>query len=61
VTNFSLICYSFASGVILEATYGYNIKNDDDEILALGRETMENMALVSRPGGFLADVFPWST
>jgi hypothetical protein len=48
------------SGVILEATYGYNIKNNEDEILALGKKTLENMALVCRPGAFLAEAFPWS-
>ncbi|KAG8770361.1 hypothetical protein FRC12_004305 [Ceratobasidium sp. 428] len=40
-------------------TYGYNIEDHEDYFLKLAEETMAMFALVTTPGMFLVDTFPW--
>jgi hypothetical protein len=57
---FNLIpTYSFTSGVILDATYGYDVQDSQDQLMTLGRRTIEDATLAARPGAYLVDIFPW--
>jgi hypothetical protein len=50
----------FATAVILEATYGYNVKGDQDELVILARQVMHDADQTGRPGAYLVDVIPQS-
>ena len=48
-----------AGSIICMITYGYKSSGDGDAIVEVVDKAMEDFALVTAPGAFLADVFPF--
>ncbi|KAH9937585.1 cytochrome P450 [Fomitopsis serialis] len=48
----------YTTASILRITYGYNIKEDGDELVNVVKRAVETLSLASAPGAYLADVFP---
>jgi hypothetical protein len=51
----------FAGAIILELTYGYKVKGDQDELVSLVQQVMHDTDQTGRQGGYLADLIPQST
>lgn len=47
------------STTILKFTYGYNVQGHDDYFLTLAESAVNMFAVVTTPGRFLVDSFPW--
>lgn len=43
---------------MLRITYGYEVKSDNDEMVALVNCAMEELSVASTPGQFLVDIIP---
>jgi hypothetical protein len=50
--------FRFATSIILEMTYGYSIKANQDELVTLVHEVMHNADKAGRQGAYLADLIP---
>ncbi len=48
-----------AGGIILGLTYGYEVKDGEDELVTLIEQANANFSRSSLPGAFLVDVFPF--
>ncbi|KAF9522934.1 cytochrome P450 [Crepidotus variabilis] len=48
-----------AGGIILQVTYGYKVKDGQDDFVNLIEKSNENLSTALTPGAFLVDVFPW--
>ncbi|KAF9522935.1 cytochrome P450 [Crepidotus variabilis] len=48
-----------AGGIILQLTYGYKVKDGQDEFVDLIEKNNDNFSTALVPGAFLVDVFPW--
>ena len=44
--------------MVLRITYGYEVKKEDDEMVALVNCAMEELSVASTPGQFLVDIIP---
>lgn len=58
-TPFFVRLFTLTSGMILEATYGYDIHDHQDKLLSLGLQTVKDITISSRPGAYIIDIFPW--
>lgn len=45
--------------IILDVCYGYQPKDQDDEIVTLIEKVMNTVTTYGRPGSVLVDIFPW--
>ncbi|KAK0222302.1 cytochrome P450 [Armillaria fumosa] len=46
------------AALVLRITYGYEVKKEDDEMVALVNCAMEELSVASTPGQFLVDIIP---
>ncbi|KAK0200101.1 cytochrome P450 [Desarmillaria ectypa] len=46
------------TALVLRITYGYDVKSDNDEMVALVNCAMEELSVASTPGQFLVDIIP---
>jgi hypothetical protein len=49
-----------AAAIILDATYGYEIGNSQDEVIHLIELAAKKFGSAAVPGAHLVDTFPWS-
>lgn len=54
----TLILPSVISALVMEITYGFDIKSHDDEFLQAAKRAMEYAERAMTPGTFLVDTFP---
>ncbi|KDQ62055.1 hypothetical protein JAAARDRAFT_203276 [Jaapia argillacea MUCL 33604] len=47
-----------AGAIILNLAYGYEVKEDNDEMVALVDKAMQQFSIITRPNAFLVDAFP---
>ncbi|KAF8599313.1 cytochrome P450 [Ceratobasidium sp. AG-I] len=48
-----------ANATIMKVTYGYTVQERDDYFLLLAQRMVDMFSIVTTPGSFLVDVFPW--
>ncbi|KAH9937586.1 cytochrome P450 [Fomitopsis serialis] len=51
----------YTTASILRITYGYGIKEDNDELVNVVKRAMDTFSIAAAPGAYLADIFPIMT
>jgi hypothetical protein len=47
------------AAIVIDATYGYQVKNEDDDMVDLFDQVMHDFAEGIMPGAHLVDIIPW--
>jgi hypothetical protein len=45
--------------IILDTTYGYQIKGTDDKLITLAENVVRDFAVAGVPGAYMVDTLPW--
>ncbi|KAG9083670.1 hypothetical protein FRC06_004424 [Ceratobasidium sp. 370] len=48
-----------AGATVLKLTYGYTVHDQSDEYITAAEQAMESFSLLTAPGAFIVDMFPW--
>jgi hypothetical protein len=48
-----------ASSIILDITYGYQVKPDYDEFVEMIERALRDFSQEAKPGKHMVDIFPW--
>jgi hypothetical protein len=51
--------HSMAGSTVLRLTYGYTPKDEEDEYIAIAERAVDSFSLLTTPGMFMVDVFPF--
>jgi hypothetical protein len=50
-----------AGATVVRLTYGYTPKDEEDEYIGIAERAMDSFSLLTTPGMFMVDIFPFRT